>query len=254
MKNLNTYQKVALAVAGAIILLIQLIKFSDDGIEGASWILSFAISALLFIPILSDADSIAKSIKSDFIRADGASESNNKIISNDAAQLFKDLGARAEKLHKLIADKGAVDTVPFFNVITDRWFPSIAAAVVLTYSVARKLDDSTYYSSEEFKKLNGMLFNLVMAISKHQDKLIDGTQSDDEIMRHSMGLISGARKSVDLMYENISSQQKNADSPVHKYIQGACGFTDEFYAEIGRDVTRHLNSLFIEFSRSTRLI
>ena len=111
MKNLNTYQKVALAVAGAIILLIQLIKFSDEGIEGASWILSFAISALLFIPILSDVDSIVNSIKSGFIRADGVDEIKTQSTSNETGELFKVLGARAEKLHKFLADKGAVDTV-----------------------------------------------------------------------------------------------------------------------------------------------
>lgn len=254
MKNLNTYQKVALAVAGAIILLIQLIKFSDEGIEGASWILSFAISALLFIPILSDADSIVNSIKSSFVRADDVAAITNKAISNETGELFKVLGARAEKLHKFIAEKGAVDTVPFFNVITDRWYPSIVAILVLTYGVARKLDNSNYYDTEEFKKLNGMLFNLIMSISKHQDKLVGGNQSEDALMRHSMGLISDARKSVDMMFNNIVSKHPNADLPVHKYIQTACGFTDEYYAELGGTVTRHLNSLFIEFSRSTRLI
>ena len=254
MKNLNTYQKTALALAGAIILLIQLIKFSDEGIEGASWILSFAISALLFIPILSDADSILNSIKSSFVRADDVAAITNNAISNETGELFKVLGARAEKLHKFIAEKGTVDTVPFFNVITDRWYPSIVAIVVLTYGVARKFDNTNYYESEEFKKLNGMLFNLIMSISKHQDKLVGGNQTEDALMRQSMESISGAKKAVDMMFSNIVNKHPYADLPVHKYIQSACGFTDEHYEKLVGSVTRHLNSLFIEFSHSTRLI
>jgi hypothetical protein len=254
MKNLNIYQKTALAIAALIILIIQLIKFADEGIDGASWILSFAISALLFIPILSDAEDIIGNVKSKYFKKD---EKRNAPIVNsksDVGALFKSLGARAEKLHKFIAEKSAVKTIPMFNVISDRWFPSIAAAVVLAYGVVRKCDDQDYYESEEFKKLNGMLFNLLMSLGRHQDKLIGGAQSDDEIMRNSMSIISNARKAADLVFSNLASNLQDVDLPLHKFIQTACGFTDDYYIELHTDVRRHLNGLFVEFSHSTRLV
>jgi hypothetical protein len=254
MKHLNIYQKTALAIAALIILLIQLIKFSDEGIDGASWILSFAISAILFMPILSDAEDIINSVKSKLIKKDPTGNLPVVNSKSDVSSLFKSLGARAEKLHKFIAEKSAVKTIPMFNVISDRWFPSIAAAVVLTYGVARKCDDQDYYESEEFKKLNGMLFNLLMTLGRHQDQLIGGTQSDDEIMRHSMSVISDARKAADLVFSNLASNLQDVDLPLHKFIQTACGVTDDYYSELHTDVRRHLNGLFVEFSCSTRLV
>lgn len=253
MKNLNTYQKVALATAGAIILLIQLIKFADDGIDGASWILSFAISALLFLPILSDVEVIVNKLKSEYVRSDELKNNSDASDVNLVGELFKELGAKAEKLHTLIADKGRVETIPFFNVISDRWYPSIAAIVVLTYGAAKKCDNADYYNTDEFKKLNGMLFNLLMSIAKHQDKLIGGAKTDDSLMRSSMGIVSNARKSVDLMFENISANKVDAEKPVHAFIQAACGFTDEYYKEIEGDVKRHINSLFVAYSNDVRL-
>jgi hypothetical protein len=253
MKNLNTYQKIALAIAGVFILLIQLMKFLDEGIQGASWIFSFSISALLFVPLLSDVDRIFKRIKPDFLENDDSKYSKDIVNKKIIGELFKELGAKAENLHTLIANKSKVEAVPFFNVISDTWFPSIAAIVVLTHGVAKKCDEIDYYETEEFKILNEMLLNLLMSISKHQDKLIDGAQTDDNLLRKSMSIVFNARKSVDLMFENIKTKQANVDEPVHIFIKSACGFTDEFYKELERDVKRQLNGLFVTYSNSTRL-
>jgi len=52
MPPLNTTQRVALAIAGAAILLFQAIKIADDGIEGVGWVLAISVGAALLLPVL----------------------------------------------------------------------------------------------------------------------------------------------------------------------------------------------------------
>jgi len=54
MPPLNRIQRLFLAGVGWVILLLQLYKFSEDGVGGASWIFAFAIVALLWLPAMSN--------------------------------------------------------------------------------------------------------------------------------------------------------------------------------------------------------
>lgn len=50
MPALNTPQRIFLAVIGAAIILFQLYRFADDGIEGTGWVFAFLVAALLLLP------------------------------------------------------------------------------------------------------------------------------------------------------------------------------------------------------------
>lgn len=52
MSPLNTPQRVALAIAGAAILLFQITKIADDGIEGVGWIFAIFVGSALLLPLL----------------------------------------------------------------------------------------------------------------------------------------------------------------------------------------------------------
>lgn len=50
MPTLNTPQRIFLAAIGAVVILLQLYRFADDGIEGVGWVFSFLVAALLLLP------------------------------------------------------------------------------------------------------------------------------------------------------------------------------------------------------------
>ena len=52
-QDLNKHQRILLAVVGVVILLIQLYKFNEDGIEGSGWILALLVASVLILPSLS---------------------------------------------------------------------------------------------------------------------------------------------------------------------------------------------------------
>lgn len=50
MPSLNTPQRIFLATIGVAIILFQLYRFADDGIEGTGWVFAFLVAALLLLP------------------------------------------------------------------------------------------------------------------------------------------------------------------------------------------------------------
>jgi len=50
MPTLNTPQRIFLAAIGAVVILLQLYRFADDGVEGVGWVFSFLVAALLLLP------------------------------------------------------------------------------------------------------------------------------------------------------------------------------------------------------------
>ncbi|MCW5886732.1 MAG: hypothetical protein KIT07_01240 [Anaerolineales bacterium] len=50
MPSLNTPQRIFLATIGVAIILFQLYRFADDGIEGTGWVFTFLVAALLLLP------------------------------------------------------------------------------------------------------------------------------------------------------------------------------------------------------------
>lgn len=55
--NMNKYQRVTVGVAAIFIIIVQLFKFGEDGVEGFGWVIAFAIATgLLFLAFSGIAD------------------------------------------------------------------------------------------------------------------------------------------------------------------------------------------------------
>jgi len=86
--KLNKIQKVFMAIMGLAIFVFQMYKFSEDGIEGYSWIFSMLASVCLILP------SMGGTKESD----DG--ENDNKLKKDKGSALSKE---ELEKLEKLVS-------------------------------------------------------------------------------------------------------------------------------------------------------
>lgn len=126
--DLNKYQRAALLVAAAIIVLVQFAQFSDDGVEGSGWVFSFLAAGALVVAALaarrpfaagtSRPETAAMPSKTELEKTHAALRENSEILTVEVEERASNLAnALREQTDK--AKTAVVSVMPAMGAFSD---------------------------------------------------------------------------------------------------------------------------------------
>lgn len=189
--NLNRAQRLSLAAIGCVILIIQLYKFSRDGIEGASWILAFVAVGVFWLPFLSAVEFPSykwhsKSRRAQvtpemqrFVDIHDAQKQNEKTLAairNQAALLWKQLPAWVS-----LPD---IESLRVINsLVTDHWLEHCHSYLFALAWAAEVKKDRHFIASERENLLTARVARYMAETAKenaYRHQLTSGLEPQND--------------------------------------------------------------------------
>jgi len=160
MPQLTKWQKFFLAAVGCVIVVVQLVKFSDYGLEGTGWVFSLLISALLILPALSLIDGKAHAAGA-IPKAHGKTPTELLSQNGRTQKIFAMALDRAKELQLAIPKMSGLEkfNVPGLEQINrlmmEHWLQYCIPYVICLAVMAEYRKDSTFIGSNAFAVLYG---------------------------------------------------------------------------------------------------
>lgn len=178
--DLNRYQRAALLAAAAVIVFVQFTQFSDDGVSGSGWILSFlAAGALVAVALAGEASSgpapprlPATAIRdtAELDAAHAALRENAEILAIEVEQRATIIsGELLEKLHFDETTTALAPVMPGVVALSDTLKLNIHLYCLFLMlglvGMRRGNGKRTYITGIEFKQLQERVLKKVMDMS-----------------------------------------------------------------------------------------
>lgn len=225
MPAFNLKQRILLAIVAAIILLIQLAKFDQDGIEGSGWIIAMLASGLLLLPLFapSEDNKVASSSPSgqEFGDVKGSRVPDELLLSaidDVSASLW---GKLPEWLLAGVSVESASDGSSFYEL----WRPvSHCYAYALVCATAYKSDLSFFEQGQDGRLGQALAPKIVavysqLSVASPSSKPLDIGHLQAEVLKD----IIGARHAAVAFMRLLASRDSSPDSPLLDYLANALG-------------------------------
>lgn len=251
MPSFNFPQKIFLAIFGVAILIIQLIRFDEYGLEGIGWVFSLAISALLILPMLTEVERI-KSIFSDSKNKQNNMGAFATMVGNHvvAVNLVKDISKDAEDLRLGIYDLVAIPELNF-KLISSGWSQYCLSYVLSIYSITQHKKDINYFKSNQYFSLVSQTSKLIVSSLQTQAKefgLNSANLATSE--KDATKSILQARIVGEKFIKEFANENLNADSLMFNYLYDSLGLTGELQEKTApfiRDFTKDLMVKYAQY-------
>lgn len=249
-QDLNKHQRILLAIVGVVILLIQLYKFDEDGVEGSGWILALLVASVLLLPSLS------------LIKSESTSEQKNKekfqafINQSHRVQVaFKRIKSRAEALKELMSEHIQLPDIPTLTAVNEsmkeEWGRNCYLYIAALSAAAEFKKNPDFLSNENFVVYEAQVVREVLNSSKQSAiKEGFGDQHDDNRVKAFVINDWNLAKSAMMGFiDNLSSNKQPADAPLIEFIFNKTGMPDMYKKALEmplRDFTKSALKEFVQ--------
>jgi len=218
-QDLNKHQRILLAIVGVVILLIQLYKFSEDGVEGSGWILALLVASILILPSLS------------LIKAKSSTERKNKekfqtfINQSQSVQVaFKRIKNKSNALKDLVSEHIQFPDIPTLSAVNETMKEELGRNcylyVAALSAAAEFKKNPDFLSNENFVVYEAQVVRDVLNSSK-QSAIKEGFGDKHDDNRVKALVIKDwnlAKTAMMGFIDNLSAGRQQADTPLMDFL------------------------------------
>ena len=173
--KLNRLQKIFMAIIGVFILAFQIYKFSEDGVDGYSWVFSILISAGLMLPLIGSFGENQQEKNSKEVN-----NKNNVILSSrEIEELEKEVNPLLTEInfestllfthiYKIldVKPKGDIEKESLMMLMMDQWRVYCVAYIYALVCLRESSKDEKYVGSNKCKLFRVRTIEEMVKISK----------------------------------------------------------------------------------------
>lgn len=223
-QDLNKHQRILLAIVGVVILLIQLYKFNEDGVEGSGWILALLVASILILPSLS------------LIKAKPATEQKSKekfqTFFNQSQRVqvaFRRIKHKSDSLRDLMSEHIQFPDIATVNeTMKEEWARSCYLYVAALSAAAEFKKNPDFLSNENFLIYEAQVVRDVLNSSK-QSAIKEGFGDKHDDNRVKAFIINDWNLTKTAMMgfiDNLSAGRQQADTPLMDFLFNKVGMPD----------------------------
>jgi hypothetical protein len=231
--NLNFTQKIILAAFGIGIFFVQMVKFSDDGIEGFSWLLALLASVLLVLPAVGEVHRIRSKSQNGTRPSSNTANRMSPVMQEftsfhkaqaSIVPLLKGIEQDAQALHGQVDQWLGFDTsfglsAAYMNMYEHVHQYCLAYCYGLTLLVEAKADPD-FMGSERQKILMARVAKLIVECNRSMLKKIGVEDQFDEAKQRAFAMkdIIEVEKSVTWFIGSLASGGSKPDTELIRFL------------------------------------
>jgi hypothetical protein len=255
MPSLNTKQKLFLAATGVVIILFQLYKFAENGIEGTGWVLSLVAASLLILPALS-----IQRIKPAAIQGQKINEERAKAVlspDSNAQALYKSVLLNASELNRSIVSwlnlppLKSKELSHINEPMLNQWKQySIAYSACLMIASQIKKDMS-FAKTDEFLVIYGQSIKAMAELALKNaaimgvENLLTKAKAETQAKKD----MSEAEDALLNFIDSVSAKLPNPDAALLNYLTERIGVSEEAKEGFKAQLKSFTKTTMIEFSK-----
>ncbi len=225
MPQLTKWQKLFLAAVGSVILVIQVVKFSDYGLEGTGWVFSLFVAALFILPALSLFGRKSQGMIA-IPKVHGTTPTELLALDGRTQKLFAMAIARARELQLAIPKMSGLEK---FNVagleqinrlMMEHWLQYCIPYVICLAVMAEYKKDSKFIDSKAFAVLYGQAVKEMVREGEDLAKRNNLTDKFDpeSAERWAIKDMGEAERALKLFMNRLANKIPDPDSPYLEYL------------------------------------
>jgi hypothetical protein len=227
MPLLNLKQRIALAVAGAVVLAVQWYQFLENGVEGVSWIVALVVGVALLLPVLGVGGKTQARPNATPPQADAASSAAG--VPTKTTDLLEAIRYRASFLWEQLPQWVGVPDIPALKQInelmTEHWLTYCQSYMFALMAASEARKDRFFLGSEREKALTIGVGQMILDSTRdlarrqnfpelfHREKALKAAARD----------LSEARVAMRSFMEAIATRQADPDAPLIDYFASKVG-------------------------------
>lgn len=241
--ELNKYQRIALFVAAAAIILVQFAQFDDEGFEGYGWVFSFLIAGGLIVVGLaknSRFDALAKApVQNVVLPSKDELEAGYTVLRENAEVLAVEVEQRANMLaDALIKEKdemtkGLVHTIQGSKELGDKFVEQLNMHIrerciylmLGLVGMRRSKGNKMYITGIEFKTLQEKIYKklIEVAVASHRLMPVPMEMNTEALSKAMLEDIQQIRKTITQYCVARESKLPDPESSLLEWFESKCG-------------------------------
>lgn len=252
MGRLNTTQRLLLAAGGVLILIFQLYKFSEDGIEGSGWILAIVAGVVLMLPA-------TKLFQSNSYSQKGNASSSQRLnsTSNNSRQLCGRAVQCGQRLHLQLPSMMGLPPLMEPNVdkansaMMDYWLQYCIAFTGVLSLMAEWKKDAGFPDKTEYREtLRLLAVEMAKSSMAAMKKLAASDQiSSVDSVEWACRDISEAEGAMKKFVSRLAANIPDPGSPLVDFLIGKIGVPEKCIERARHELRQFTKDTLIEFSK-----
>ncbi len=238
MPTLSTPQRIFLAVIGVIIIMLQLYRFADDGVEGVGWVFSFLVAALLLLPAVGLIPMRRQPVS--VLATPTKSEERINRAKRRIETLVLRAVERAKVLHRrlpILIDLPPLQAAEFKNInslMTDSWRQYCIAFTGCLSIMAEYKKNPRFMSQPDYRVVWQMLVNEI-AKAEMETAVRHGFQDKynaERSLQWATRDMSEGELAMKKFIDRLAGNAADPDMPLIEFLMSKMGAPEQTHAAL----------------------